>query len=203
MGSPSCDHVNSFHLITGRSAVTTTGLSFPQHRSSFLFSLLPLGQNHETYLPAKCSSPLDETRLPRSHVYQSRPRYLKEPPPQGKGKAVRLITRISDRTTHQRFRTDAIRIRHDWLGISYLPPAQPGHYRVAYALTRGAGSAVTRNRLRRQLAPLLETRGADNNLLPGDYLMKIRRPVSASTDEIAVVLDRALAKLAARLDSAS
>ncbi|MGZ0228462.1 MAG: ribonuclease P protein component [Acidimicrobiales bacterium] len=113
------------------------------------------------------------------------------------------MTRISDRTTHQRFRTEAIRTRHDWLGISYLPPEQPGHYRVAYALTRGAGSAVTRNRLRRQLAPLLEVRAADNSFLPGDYLMKIRRPVSASSDEIAVVLDQALAKVAARWDSAS
>jgi hypothetical protein len=33
--------------------------------------------------------------------------------------------------------------------------------------------------------------------------MKIRHPVSANSDEIAVVLDRALAKVAARLDSAS
>jgi|GEM_PF-4899940 len=33
--------------------------------------------------------------------------------------------------------------------------------------------------------------------------MKIRRPVSASSDEIAVVLDQALVKVAARWDSAS
>lgn len=54
---------------------------------------------------------------------------------------------------------------------------------------------MARNRLRRQLAPLLEIRAKANNLPPGDYLMKIRRPVDATSDEIAAVLDHVVAKL--------
>ena len=72
--------------------------------------------------------------------------------------------------------------------------------RVGYALGRGFGTAVQRNRLRRQLRELVKTRA--DAMRPGYYVFGASpRAKDADFSSIAVSLDRLLAKCAAEAPS--
>lgn len=72
--------------------------------------------------------------------------------------------------------------------------------RVGYALGRSYGSAVSRNRLRRQLRALMTER--ESVMRPGVYVFGASgRAKTLSFGEIAANLDRLLAKCAERSQS--
>jgi ribonuclease P protein component len=104
----------------------------------------------EADLPTEHSQTRQETRIPRPHADPSRPGGAQGTPPQGPRSPVGLIWRVRDRATFLAFRR-ARRSDAGLVSVRYVPgpPAQPP--RVAYAVTRRAGTAVTRNRIRRQL----------------------------------------------------
>lgn len=52
--------------------------------------------------------------------------------------------------------------------------------RVAFAISRHLGSAVRRNRLRRQLRAILRTE-PDVMLEPGDYVIRLYAPAASAT----------------------
>lgn len=69
--------------------------------------------------------------------------------------------------------------------------------RVGYAMPRGIGGAVQRNRLRRQLRAVFETLSRDDagRVRSGDYLVRaqseaIGRPFSALREETGTLLDQ-------------
>ena len=70
--------------------------------------------------------------------------------------------------------------------------------RVAFAIGRSAGTAVRRNRARRQLRELFAAAARDSDLVrPGDYLIGVQR-TPFSTEEARAWLTEALQQLADR-----
>jgi ribonuclease P protein component len=162
---------------------------------------LSVGIHCEAHFPTQRPQAGQEAWLPASHVDPLGASHHQVPAQQGTGTTVGLIGSIRNRGTFQRFRSEAIRARHDWLQIAALPPAQPGALRVAFALNRRIGSAVQRNRLRRQVRHVLAdlARHGSPLLPPGEYLVMVHSDVGDfSHDELVDVVDGALAKLEAR-----
>ena len=80
------------------------------------------------------------------------------------------------------------------MAVRWLPGPEASPPRVAFAVSRKVGSAVSRNRVRRQLWHHLHDRvRVGPGLEPGAYLVSIR-PGSSSA-ELRADLDRALAGL--------
>ncbi len=66
-----------------------------------------------------------------------------------------MIGRIQDRAAFERLRRDGTRVRIDPLWCSFLLEPELEPPRVAFAIGRATGNAVTRNRLRRRLRAIL------------------------------------------------
>jgi ribonuclease P protein component len=107
-------------------------------------------------------------RLPPSDVDARRPGHHQGPAAQGSPSPVGLIWRVDRRDSFAALRHGR-RHRAGPLTVSWVPgdPAEPP--RVAYTIGRRVGSAVVRNRVRRQLRMLI--RGAAPMLRPGTYLI--------------------------------
>jgi ribonuclease P protein component len=85
-----------------------------------------------------------------------------------------VIWRIRERSVFGRFRSDGRRYRHDPLWLTWIddPSARPP--RLAFAVGRAVGPAVTRNRLRRRLrAALQDVTRAEGDLPAGWYLLGV------------------------------
>jgi ribonuclease P protein component len=80
-----------------------------------------------------------------------------------------------------RFRTEGRRVRGGALWCSWIPDDAAIPPRVAYAIGRGVGSAVARNRLRRRLRALAHDRARAGRLRPGWYLVGAS-PAAAQLD---------------------
>ena len=100
-----------------------------------------------------------------------------------------MIDRIRERDTFVRLRREGVRVRIDPLWCSSVPDPNVEPPRVAFAIGRALGPAVTRNRLRRRLRALL----ADSDVLPGIYLIGATPHVIELTfDELGSVLAKLL-----------
>jgi ribonuclease P protein component len=66
-----------------------------------------------------------------------------------------LIDRIRHRDAFTRLRRNGVRVRIDPLWCSFVPDSEVVPPQVAFAIGRASGSAVQRNRLRRQLRAIL------------------------------------------------
>ena len=88
--------------------------------------------------------------------------------------------RIRERGIFGRFRSDGCRYRHDALWLSWIndPAAVPP--RVAFAVGRAVGPAVTRNRLRRRLRAALEELDRTGTPLPAGWYLVGAAPTAAS-----------------------
>jgi ribonuclease P protein component len=100
-----------------------------------------------------------------------------------------VIGRIQDRTTFQRFRTDARRTKAGELWCAALLDDAVRPPRIAYAIGKPVGTAVVRNRLRRRLKALAEAH--HEIVAPGSYLIGVR-PAAAqcSFEELATMFTR-------------
>lgn len=75
--------------------------------------------------------------------------------------------------------------------VRHLPGCGPP--RVAFAVGRPVGNAVTRNRVRRRLRALLDEPTRAGALAPGAYLVGVQPPViERSFDELGRALDDAI-----------
>lgn len=98
-----------------------------------------------------------------------------------------MIWRIRERGAFTRLAREGRRTRAGVLWCTYIPDPAATPPRVAYAIGRAIGPAVTRNRLRRQLRALL----AGVSLPPGLYLIGVKPGAAQrSRDELAFDLDR-------------
>jgi ribonuclease P protein component len=77
------------------------------------------------------------------------------PPGEGAGAAYRLTWRIRDRATFESFASGR-RLRRGPLSLAVLRAVDPVPPRLAYAVGRRVGPAVTRNRVRRRLRAAVE-----------------------------------------------
>jgi ribonuclease P protein component len=99
----------------------------------------------------------------------------------------------------ERFRTDGRRFRHGVLWCSWVDDEAATPPGVAYALGRGLGGAVVRNRVRRRLRALLADEARARPLPSGYYLLGAT-PEAASATFDALRVD--LRGLFARIEAA-
>lgn len=114
-------------------------------------------------------------RLSAPHVDPSRPTDPEGSPPEGSAPPVGLIWRIRGRATFEALHREGRRARHGPVTVTFLndDATHSSPPRVAFAVSRRAGGAVIRNRIRRRLrAVLAELAGAGPTALPaGAYLV--------------------------------
>jgi ribonuclease P protein component len=109
-----------------------------------------------------------------------------------------LIDRIHERAVFGRLGRDADRARSGPLTV--LRAGVPGSTRpaVAYAISRKVGSAVVRNRLRRQLRVVCRELAADGALDAAAYLVVVRpEAAGAPMTELRTALSSACGRLPA------
>jgi len=84
-----------------------------------------------------------------------------------------LIWRLRERSTFGRLSAEGRRIRAGVLWCTFVldPQGSATPPRVAFALGRALGPAVTRNLVRRRLRSLLHTAESSGRLPPGDFLI--------------------------------
>jgi ribonuclease P protein component len=127
----------------------------------------------EAHIPAEQSEACKKARLPEPYVDPGWAGHPQGAPGQRPRPAVRLIWRVDRRELFVALRS-APRARSGPLTVSCLPAAvsdggQPP--RVGFTVARRVGTAVTRNRLRRQLRSYVR---ADLATLPaGTYLIRV------------------------------
>lgn len=83
------------------------------------------------------------------------------------------LWRITDRRAFEDLRRQGRRVRRGPLTVTWLPPAAGAATppRAAFAVGKGTGGAVIRNRVRRRLRAALRARLADGRLPAGTYLL--------------------------------
>lgn len=110
-----------------------------------------------------------------------------------------MIWRIRERSAFSRIAREGRRTRAGVVWCTYVldPLATPP--RVAYALGRAVGTAVVRNRLRRQLRELIRAQTSNGQHLPaGWYLFGVRPGTrSPSFDELTFDLNQVLDRIRA------
>ena len=155
-------------------------------------SIFSHGESREAYLPAQCPPSLQEARLPRSHEHPRRSRRAQVSARQGPRPPVRLIGRVRTRAEFERLRRDGRRVRLEPFWCSHLSDPSSNPPRVAFAISRAVGNAVTRNRLRRRLRAIM----SDLEIPPGLYLVGCRPTASElSFDQMVSTLGRLPAKV--------
>jgi ribonuclease P protein component len=154
----------------------------------------------EAHVPAQQSPPRQEARLSSSHGHSSRSERSAFPSSQGPRSPVGLIWRIRDRRSFVELRRRGRRAHAGCVTVTFAAapagtPAEPP--RVAFALSRKVGSAVARNRVRRQIQAHL--RSVAVSMAPGAYMFTLR-PGAAELDRSVLLgeVDACLSRLVAR-----
>jgi len=143
----------------------------------------------EAHVPAQQPPPRQEARFSPSHGHSSRPERSAFPSPQGPRPPVGLIWRIRDRRSFVELRRRGRRAHHGCMTVTFASapagaPVEPP--RVGFAISRKVGSAVVRNRLRRQIQAHLRT--ISEAMSPGVYLFSLK-PGAAEVDRSTLLSD--------------
>lgn len=104
----------------------------------------------EANLPTQKAQAHADPRVSGPHVDPRRARSHQGPPPQGPAQADRLTWRVRDRLTFATL-ANAPRRRQGAISLAWVPGENDIPPRVAYAVGRKVGGAVTRNLVRRRL----------------------------------------------------
>lgn len=107
-----------------------------------------------------------------------------------------MIERISHRDSFRRLYEAGHVIRRGGMSCRWIPDPSLAHPKVAYALSRQVGSAVRRNRLRRQLRAIVNSTTQEIPL--GWILLSVSPKLStASTEQLREVFMEILGQLQA------
>jgi ribonuclease P protein component len=122
----------------------------------------------EATVPAKQPQASQAARVSPSDVDTSGTRDPRRPATQRPSAPVRLIAPVRGRRAFAALRRGR-RVRRGTITVTWVAgdPSEPP--RVAYAIGRGAGGAVVRNRIRRRLRAVM--RDLSGELAPGAYLV--------------------------------
>jgi ribonuclease P protein component len=131
----------------------------------------PRRPTREAYLPAQRPKACQASRIPSPHGRSGRPSGPQGSSPQGPNPVVGLIWSIRDRATFDSLRREGRRVRSGSLWVRYLPGPADEPAKVAYAIGRRVGGAVTRTRVRRRLRAVLADLDRDGRIPPGAYLI--------------------------------
>ena len=160
-------------------------------------------QPDEAHISAERPPSCEEARLPCSYEHPSRSRGPQIPPRQGPRAALRLIHRVRTRREFSLL-SSGRRVRTELLWCTHSPDDSILAPRLAFAIGRGFGSAVDRNRARRRIRSAILTRHAASPLTPGRYLVGITRSVSAQTFPSRFgVIEREVAELLNQIEPCS
>jgi ribonuclease P protein component len=160
--------------------------------------------SREAHVPAQGPPPIPQARLPPPHVGSRRTGHHQGPAPQGPSASVglialdRTIDRISERDVFRRFRGSRDRARSGPLHVVRMDRIDSDRPAIAFAVSRRVGSAVVRNRVRRQLRHVARAAVDSGDLGVGWYLV-IVAPDAA--DQSFVTLSDHFAHAIARLAS--
>jgi ribonuclease P protein component len=156
------------------------------------------GDRREAYLPAEQASSSPKARVPAPNVHPRRSSDPQEPAPQGAAPSVGLIDRITSRATFRSFTRSRDRAGTPWFTVvrSDGPPDPPAvGAGMAFAIPRRVGTAVQRNRVRRQLRSAARHRYLQRGGPAGWFLVVVRPGApDASYSDLAGALDAALDK---------
>ncbi len=154
----------------------------------------------EAHLSTKQLAAGEEARFPCPNEHARRPCGLEVSSGQGSAPSVRLIGRLHGRASFEQIARNGSRVRAGALSCTFVLDPLVWPPRVAYAIGRVVGSAVTRNRIRRRLRALLQRHSPQ---LPGGlYLIGVRPQAAAqSFSELMFDLDRLIAKAVAAAPS--
>jgi ribonuclease P protein component len=130
----------------------------------------------EANLPTQYPEACQAAWLPASYVHEGRPSCGSVAPDQGPKATVGLIWRIRDRNTFERLRAEASTVRAGAITVKYLLDQGDDPPRLGFAVPRKFGSAVERNRVRRQARAAISELGAAA-VPSGSYLVMIHPPV--------------------------
>ncbi len=154
----------------------------------------------EAHVPAQQPSSSQEARLSSSHGHSSRPERSAFPTSQGPRSPVSLIWRIRDRRSFVELRRRGRRAHAGCVSVTFAAapvgtPVEPP--RVAFALSKKVGSAVVRNRVRRQVQAHL--RSVSHSMVPGAYLFTLKPGVAElDRDTLLHEVDSCLSKFVPR-----
>jgi ribonuclease P protein component len=152
----------------------------------------------EANLPAQEPQTHADARFPCPYGDAGGPRRHQEPPAEGPSQAHRLIWRVGDRASFARLGNER-RVRQGPLSLAMVPGAPDGTPdmppRVAYAIGKRVGPAVTRNRVRRRLRACVRHHAAA--LQPGAIYLFGASPAAADTPF--AQLDDSVGRLLARV----
>jgi ribonuclease P protein component len=132
----------------------------------------------EAHIPTQHPPPSQEARLSSTHEHSRRTRGPQVAPCQGPGSALGLIHRVRTRREFSLLSSSGRRVRTELLWCTYSPDDSIPAPRVAFAIGRAFGSAVARNRARRQIREAVSRRHLRAPLRPGRYLIGITRSVN-------------------------
>jgi ribonuclease P protein component len=149
----------------------------------------------EEDIPTEQPAAEQEARIPPADEHKSRSQRSAQPPRQGPFTPVGLIWPIRERSTFRalargrRRRRGVVMVTCAVVGPGSEPP------RVAYAIGRGVGGAVVRNRVRRRLRAA--TRVHASELVPGRAYLVGASPAAATLtyDELSSALSETLRAL--------
>src|SRR5579884_1302647 len=118
----------------------------------------------ETPIPAKQPEARQETRVSAPDADPGRASHPQSSPAQGSQAPVGLIWRVRSRAAFREFNPPRgtppsqrpARAQVAPVTVSFLPGVDGEPPRVAYAIGRKVGNAVTRNRIRRQLRAIVQ-----------------------------------------------
>jgi ribonuclease P protein component len=152
----------------------------------------------ETDVPAEQPEAQEEARLSAPDAQSSGPRGDSTPAQQGPLQPLRLIWRVRGQASFRALARGRRRAAGDLEVRTVVLASGEDPPRVAFAVGRSVGNAVTRNRVRRKLR--VATRANADLLLPGSGYLVRAQPgaVAAPTSELASTLRAILTRFSGK-----